>query len=142
MFKLNRWHLLKGVAAIICIVSVVSLALNYFFSAPPPTRAGCSEFRGGVDSQTKGPGGSRWGVGFNAGDKLTVNIIQAPGQMRLSVSLLQYASPDEGPRRAVVDVTSDNFTYTVPENTNDIIYINFSNAFPGQTVMWGCTPRR
>ena len=142
MFKLNRWHLLKGLAAIICIVGVVSLALIYFFPAPPSTitMVGCSEFRGYADDQTKGPGGNRAAAGFNAGDMLAVTIYQPPGQTRQTVGLLQYTSPDEGPKREVVEETSDSFTYTVPENTNDIIYLNFGRALWGMTVMWGCTP--
>ena len=35
MFGLNRWHLVKGLAAILCIVGVVSLVLIYFIPAPP-----------------------------------------------------------------------------------------------------------
>ena len=35
MHGFNRWHLLKGLAAILCIASIVSLALIYFFPAPP-----------------------------------------------------------------------------------------------------------
>jgi len=32
MLGYNRWHLLKGLAAILCIMGIVSLALTYFFS--------------------------------------------------------------------------------------------------------------
>ena len=35
MLGFNRWHLFKGLAVILCIVSVVSLALVYFVPAPP-----------------------------------------------------------------------------------------------------------
>jgi TRAP-type uncharacterized transport system substrate-binding protein len=35
MLGFNRWHLLKGLAAILCIGGTVSLALIYFFPAPP-----------------------------------------------------------------------------------------------------------
>jgi|SRR5436190_8372869 TRAP-type uncharacterized transport system substrate-binding protein len=35
MLGLSRWHLVKGLAAILCIFGVVSLALIYFIPAPP-----------------------------------------------------------------------------------------------------------
>jgi hypothetical protein len=35
MLGFNRWHLLKGLAAILCIAGIVSLALIYFIPAPP-----------------------------------------------------------------------------------------------------------
>ncbi len=35
MHGFNRWHLLKGLAAILCIAGIVSLALIYFIPAPP-----------------------------------------------------------------------------------------------------------
>jgi hypothetical protein len=35
MLGLSRWHLVKGLAAILCIFGVVSLALMYFIPAPP-----------------------------------------------------------------------------------------------------------
>lgn len=35
MLGFNRWHLLKGLAAILCAMVVTSLALSYFISAPP-----------------------------------------------------------------------------------------------------------
>jgi TRAP-type uncharacterized transport system substrate-binding protein len=37
MLGFNRWHLFKGLAAILCIVSIVWLALAYFIPAPPST---------------------------------------------------------------------------------------------------------
>jgi hypothetical protein len=37
MLGFDRWHLLKGLAAILCMVGIVSLALIYFFPAPPST---------------------------------------------------------------------------------------------------------
>jgi TRAP-type uncharacterized transport system substrate-binding protein len=36
MLGFNRWHLLKGLATILCIAGIVSLALTYFIPAPPP----------------------------------------------------------------------------------------------------------
>ena len=35
MLGFNRWHLVKLLAAIVCIVGIVSLALIYFIPAPP-----------------------------------------------------------------------------------------------------------
>jgi hypothetical protein len=35
MLGFNRWHLLKGLGAILCIAGIVSLALIYFVPAPP-----------------------------------------------------------------------------------------------------------
>jgi TRAP-type uncharacterized transport system substrate-binding protein len=35
MLGFNRWHLLKGLGAILCIAGIVSLALIYFIPAPP-----------------------------------------------------------------------------------------------------------
>jgi TRAP-type uncharacterized transport system substrate-binding protein len=43
----NRWHLLTGLAAILCIAGIVSLALIYFFPAPPSTITIASGFKGG-----------------------------------------------------------------------------------------------
>ena len=47
MLGYNRWHLLKGLAAILCIVGIVSLALMYFFPAPPSTITIASGLTGG-----------------------------------------------------------------------------------------------
>ena len=35
MLGFNRWHLLKGLAAILCVAGIVSLALAHFIPAPP-----------------------------------------------------------------------------------------------------------
>ena len=47
MLGFNRWHLLKGLAAILCMVGIVSLALIYFFPAPPSTISIAVGFKGG-----------------------------------------------------------------------------------------------
>ena len=46
MLGFNRWHLLKGLAAILCIVGIVSLALAYFIPAPPSTITIAMAFKG------------------------------------------------------------------------------------------------
>ena len=46
MLGFNRWHLLKGLAAILCIASIVSLALAYFIPAPPSTITIAMAFKG------------------------------------------------------------------------------------------------
>jgi uncharacterized protein len=47
MLGYNRWHLLKGSAAVLCIAGVASLALMYFFPAPPSTMTIAVGFKGG-----------------------------------------------------------------------------------------------
>jgi TRAP-type uncharacterized transport system substrate-binding protein len=47
MLGFNRWHLLKGLAATLCMVGIVSLALIYFFPAPPSTISMAVGFKGG-----------------------------------------------------------------------------------------------
>jgi hypothetical protein len=47
MLGFNRWHLLKGLAAFLCIAGIVSLALIYFFPAPPLTISMAVGFKGG-----------------------------------------------------------------------------------------------
>ena len=47
MLGFNRWHLIKGLAAILCIGGAVSLALLYFFPAPPSTITIAVGFKGG-----------------------------------------------------------------------------------------------
>jgi TRAP-type uncharacterized transport system substrate-binding protein len=47
MLGFNRWHLLKGLAAILCIVGIASLVLIYFFPAPPSTITMAVGFKGG-----------------------------------------------------------------------------------------------
>jgi len=108
---------------------------------PALASAGCNAFHGMVDDQTKGEGGNRVGAGFSKGDTLTVKIHQAPGQMKETVNLLEYASPD-GPFRALTEETSNSFTYMVPSSTGDFIYLNFSGALPGMIVTWSCTPAK
>jgi hypothetical protein len=125
-------HAIKPI--VLCALAIAAMA-----SSPAFASAGCSEFRGVFDDETKGPGGSRTGAGFNAGDTLTVTIHQAQGQMKSTVSLLQYASPD-GPYKVVVEETSDSFTYTVPKPTSDFIYLNYGGARRGVVVTWACTP--
>jgi TRAP-type uncharacterized transport system substrate-binding protein len=46
MLGFNRWHLLKGLAAILCIAGIVWLALAYFIPAPPSTIAIAMSFKG------------------------------------------------------------------------------------------------
>jgi hypothetical protein len=47
MLGFNRWHLFKGLAAILCIVSIVWLALAYLIPAPPSTITIASGLTGG-----------------------------------------------------------------------------------------------
>ena len=47
MLGFDRWRLLKGLAAILCMVGIVSLALIYFFPAPPSTISMAVCFKGG-----------------------------------------------------------------------------------------------
>ena len=47
MLGLNRWHLLKGLAAILSVASIVSLTLIYVFPAPPSAITIASGFQGG-----------------------------------------------------------------------------------------------
>jgi hypothetical protein len=44
----NRWHLLTGLAATLCMGGIVSLALIYFFPAPPSKIAIASSVKGGA----------------------------------------------------------------------------------------------
>src|SRR5471030_1160241 len=46
MLGFNRWHLFKLLAAIGCLVGVVSLALAYFIPAPPKTVTIATAFKG------------------------------------------------------------------------------------------------
>src|SRR5262249_55414856 len=46
MLGYNRWQLFKGLAASLCIVSIVSLALIYFIPAPPSKVVMASGFKG------------------------------------------------------------------------------------------------
>ena len=46
MLGFNRWHLLTGLAATLCMVGIVSLALIYFFPAPPSKIAIASSVEG------------------------------------------------------------------------------------------------
>ena len=48
MLGFNRWHLLTGLAATLCMVGIVSLALIYFFPAPPSKIAIASSVKGGA----------------------------------------------------------------------------------------------
>src|SRR6202022_4746375 len=47
MLGFDRWRLLKGLAAILCMVGFLSLALIYFFPAPPSTISMAVGFKGG-----------------------------------------------------------------------------------------------
>src|SRR5450631_1125964 len=46
MLGYDRWHLLKGLAASLCVVGVVSAALIYFIPAPPTTVKMATAFKG------------------------------------------------------------------------------------------------
>jgi len=46
MLGFNRWHLLKGFAAILCIAGIASLAVAYFIPAPPTTVTIATAFKG------------------------------------------------------------------------------------------------
>ena len=41
MLGFDRWHLLKLIAATLCIFGIVSLALIYFIPAPPSKVVNC-----------------------------------------------------------------------------------------------------
>ena len=47
MLGFNRWHLPIGLAAILCIGGIVSLALSYFIPAPPSSITMAVGFKGG-----------------------------------------------------------------------------------------------
>jgi hypothetical protein len=127
------------VSTIFRLIAMGLLATILAASRPATASPGCSAFRGAVNDQTKGEGGDRVGHGFSKGDTLTVTIHQGPGQMKKSVNLLEYSSPD-GPFRALTEDTYESFVYTVPTNTGDFIYLNFGGTLLGMTVTWGCTP--
>ena len=48
MLRLSRWDLFKGLAAIVCVVGTVSLALIYLFPAPPSKISIATAFKGGA----------------------------------------------------------------------------------------------
>jgi TRAP transporter TAXI family solute receptor len=48
MLGFNRWHLFKGLAAIFCIVGIISLVLVYFIPAPPRQISIGTAFKGGA----------------------------------------------------------------------------------------------
>jgi hypothetical protein len=121
------------------LIAYCVLATALTASWPALASVGCGAFRGSANDQTKGEGGSRVGAGFSKGDTLTVTIYEAPGQMKETVNLLEYASP-QGPFHVLVEETSDSFTYTVPTSTSDFIYLNFGGPWPEMIVTWGCTP--
>jgi hypothetical protein len=123
------------------LIAFGAFAAASIVSGPAHASTGCSEFRGRVDDQTKGEGGSRVGEGFSKGDTLTVTVHEAPGKKPMMVNLLRYASPN-GPFTALVEDTSEDFTYTVPASTGDFIYLNFSGPWPGVIVTWGCRPAK
>jgi hypothetical protein len=125
---------MRSVHIVVCALAALPIA-----GAPAFASAGCSAFSGAATDQTKGEGGSRVGAKFAKGDTLTVKIHQDPHQAKVSVNLLEYASPD-GPFRAVADGDSESFSYTVPESTNDFIYLNAGAVLPGMTISWNCTP--
>jgi hypothetical protein len=120
-------------------VMAFGLLATLMTASPVLAAEGCSAFSGRVDDQTKGEGGNRVGAGFSKGDTLAVTIDNARGTRKQSANLLQYSSPD-GPSHALVEDTSDSFTYTVPTNTTDFIYLNFGGVNKGAIVTWCCTP--
>ncbi len=115
------------------------LATALAVSWPALASTGCNAFQGRVDDQTKSEGGKRVGHGFSQGDTLTITIHQSPDQMKETVNLMEYASPD-GPFRALTKDISESFAYTVPASTGDFIYLNFGGVLPGMIVTWRCTP--
>jgi hypothetical protein len=127
---------LSIVGTIFSLIAMGLLVTILTASRPAIPSAGCRAFRGAVDHHTKGEGGNRVGHGFSKGDTLTVTIHQAPSQAKEDVNLLEYVSPG-GPFRAITEDTSESFTYTVPANTGDFIYLNLSGARQGMTVAWG-----
>jgi len=52
MLGFNRWHILKGLAAFLCIFGLISAALMYFIPAPPSTITIAVGFKGGAFEQT------------------------------------------------------------------------------------------
>ncbi len=68
---------------------LVELATAVMTPSPVFASDGCRAFHGGVNSKTKGEGGSRVGHGFNKADTLSVSIHQSPTQMKVTVNLLE-----------------------------------------------------
>ncbi len=108
-------------------------------SWPALASEGCSAFRGMATDSTKGPSGNRVGAGFSKGDTLVITRSDAPGMLKPSINLLEYGSPS-GPSRAITEATSDSFTYTVPANTRDFIYLNLGSVNKDMIVTWTCAP--
>ena len=76
MLGFNRWHLLKGLAAILCIVSIVWLALGYFIPAPPSTITIAMAF--------KGSSYERWALGYQerlSRSHVTLNLHYTDGPL-------------------------------------------------------------
>src|SRR5450759_3658355 len=48
MLRFSRWYLFKGLAAILCIVGISWLALDYFIPAPPLKISIATAFKGGA----------------------------------------------------------------------------------------------
>src|SRR5664280_2201497 len=46
MLGFNRWHLAKGLVAVLCVAGIVSLAVAYFIPAPPSTVTLATAFKG------------------------------------------------------------------------------------------------
>jgi hypothetical protein len=67
-----------------------------------------------------------------------VDMHHAPGMTTHTANLLQYSSPN-GPFHTLVGDSSDGFTYTVPVDTPDFIYLNFGSINKGMVVTWCCT---
>jgi hypothetical protein len=53
MLGYNRWQLFKGLAASFCAVGIVSLALIYFFPAPPSKVVMATAFKGSSSPQDR-----------------------------------------------------------------------------------------
>ena len=119
------------------LIALCALASSSVVSLPAFASAGCDAFHGLATDTTRGPGGRRVGAGFKRGDVLAVTISNAPGMMKVYVNLLQYASPD-GPSQAITQDSPDNFTYTVPADTDDYIYLNLGMVNKGAVISWSC----
>ena len=76
MLGFNRWHLLKGLAALFCIASVVWLALAYFIPVPPSTITIATAFKGSAYE--------RWALSYRerlSRSHVTVNLRYTDGPL-------------------------------------------------------------
>lgn len=116
-------------ATVVALVGLVFFASHEALASP-----GCTAFNGTYTNM--GPSGSSFGIGFEAGDTITLTFAIDP----TDPGYAQFGLQDGTAGLQLVALQQANFTYVVPADTPNLLGIHISASSMTATAVWTCTP--